>query len=189
MSLPAQPASQAPLINRSCAWLLLGLSGLTLAWSVCQLAAVVWLARIVPPGWLAVLQPLDTGLIAWLVDHATSLSVLQLLSCLPCIAIGVGMLRHAEAARIGFIVLLLASAVLNLASLPLLDRIVVDLATTLAMAGGDFDAATLQRELVPVRAQIWIGTGMPLLALGAVHGWLAWRFAATDMRALYRRAG
>lgn len=181
------PVARARQINRISAWLLLGLSIAWLLWSVLQLGGVFWLDRLDTPAWLA--EMASSGLLGWLVEHALALSTLQLLACLPCVLVGLGMLRLHDAARSGFIVLLLLTAALNLASLPLLDRLLIDLVHGMARVEDSMDAADAMRELAPVRAQLWVGTGVPVLALVAAHGWLAWRYAQADMRTLYRGHG
>ncbi len=182
---PASPASQ---LNRVCAWLLLGLSVLTALWSVGQLGAALAMDHYGAQQWLASHGLMTSGLLGWVVAHASALSALQLLSCLPCIAIAVGMLRGNNWARLGFIALLLLTAVLNLATLPLLDRLLMDLLTPmLAQIADSGDASELITELRDARIMLWVSSGLPLLALSAIHVWLARRFVRADIRALFSR--
>ena len=187
---PASPASQ---LNRVCAWLLLGLSVLTALWSIGQLGAALAEAAVkAADGCDGVLLAshglMTSGLLGWVVAHASALSALQLLSCLPCIAIALGMLRGNNWARLGFIALLLLTAVLNLATLPLLDRLLMDLLTPmLAQIADSGDASELITELRDARIMLWVSSGLPLLALSAIHVWLARRFDRADIRALFSR--
>lgn len=182
---PASPASQ---LNRVCAWLLLGLSVLTALWSVGQLGAALAMDHYGAQQWLASHGLMTSGLLGWVVAHASALSALQLLSCLPCIAIALGMLRGNNWARLGFIALLLLTAVLNLATLPLLDRLLMDLLTPmLAQIADSGDASELITELRDARIMLWVSSGLPLLALSAIHVWLARRFDHADIRALFSR--
>lgn len=185
MSLLTHPA-QAGQLNRLCAWTLLVLSVLTLLWSVFQLAGAMALEAWDARQWMASHNLVGTGLFGWLMVHAVSLSALQLASCLPCIGIGIGMLGGRNWARQGFIVLLLLTAVLNLAALPLLDRLFVDLLLSVSSGLPDGDGLDLLAELRDTRIMLWVTSLLPLLALSAIHVWLARRFNKPDMRQLYQ---
>jgi hypothetical protein len=186
MSLLTHPA-HAEQLNRISAWLLMGMSVLTLLWAVLQLGAALAMDFYDVRHWLSARNMLADGLLGWLITHFTGLSVALLLSCLPCLAVAAGMLKQRNWARQGFIALLLLSAALNLASLPLLDRLLLDLLSPVLLTasdnGGDF--SQMYAELRDVRAMLWISSGLPLLALSAIHVWLARRFNQADMRQLF----
>lgn len=188
MSLLTHPA-QAGKLNRYCAWALLVLSLLTLIWSVFQLAGAYALQAYDAHSWLAAYNLAPSGLLGWLLAHAVSLSALQLLSCLPCVAIAIGLLRGHNAARLGFIALLLLTALLNLAALPLMDRLMMDMLNMLLAQSSGFssqaDLAQVTAELRDTRIMLWVSSLLPILALSAIHLWLAHRYNQADMRKLF----
>lgn len=187
MSLLTDPAQAGPL-NRYCAWSLLVLSVLTLIWSVFQLGAAIALDTGDVRGWLAGHNLVARGLPGWLLAHGVGLSTLQLLSCLPCVAIAVDMLRGRGWARRSFIALLLVTAVINLASVPLMDRLLLDLVQMLLVQDAGLDMERTLHELRDVRIMLWVSSLVPLAALSALHVWLAQRYCKADMRAVYRAA-
>ena len=188
MSLLTHPA-QAGQLNRYCAWALLVLSVLTLVWSMCQLAGAMMLEAWDARAWLAGHNVVASGLLGWLLSHAVSLSWLQLLSCFPCLAIAAGMLRMRNWARQGFIALLLITAVLNLAVLPLMDRLLMDMIQMISSHADALDVADSYAEayeqLRHTRIMIWLSSLLPLLALSGIHVWLAMRYRKADMRTLF----
>jgi hypothetical protein len=188
MSLLTHPA-QAGQLNRFCAWTLLVLSLLTLLWSVCQLVGVLALDAWDVRTWLASHNLVPGGLLGWIAAHATTLSALQLLSCVPCVAIAMGMLGKRQWARAGFIVLLLLTAALNLAVVPLMDRLLMDMLDMLLAQSSEFsnqdDLAQIRGELRDTRIMLWVSSALPILALSAIHVWLALRYHKADMRQLF----
>ena len=182
-------SAQAGQLNRICAWTLLVLSVLTLVWSVFQLLGVLALEAWDVRSWFATYNLVPSGLLGWIAAHATGLSALQLLSCLPCVAIAAGMLRGRNWARRGFIALLLLTALLNLAAVPLMDRLLMDMLDMLLAQSGEFssqdDLAQIKSELRDTRIMLWVSSSLPILALSAIHVWLAQRYRKADMRALF----
>lgn len=176
---------QASSINQISAWLLLLLSVFSLGMGLAMIGGVAWLRQADLPAELTGLVVAPVGLLGWLWEHALGLSCLLVVSCLPCVAVSIGMLRRIGWARVGFIVLLLATAIGNLALVPLLDRVLVDLSHAMFQDLSAADLDGLMQQMRRARVQLGMTTAASCLGVGAVHVWLAWRFARADMRALY----
>ncbi|MCC4600434.1 hypothetical protein [Xanthomonas melonis] len=120
----------------------------------------------------------------WLIDHAMSLSVLGAVLSALFAWLSWALLHRREWARIGFVVVLVATGVLNFAGLaligPLFDGVQAMLPAELLHSQ---EWPQLQARLQATRQIALVLAGLGALAIGGVHAALAWRLCTPAVRA------
>ncbi|MEA5124944.1 hypothetical protein [Xanthomonas floridensis] len=120
----------------------------------------------------------------WLIDHAMSLSVLGVVLSVVFTWLSWALLQRREWARIGFVVVLLATGLLNFGGLavigPLFDGVQAMLPADLSNSP---DWPQMQARLQATRQMALVLTGLGALAIGGVHAALAWRLCTPTVRA------
>lgn len=130
------------------------------------------------------LPPLPSSL-RWLLDHLDAMAWITLLSALLFLLASWGVLKRNEAARLGFIALMLLGTLMNIASIALLMQMVEwmnQLGTTLQEHG----------EAMPgqIQASNAMSMGMGVvsaLAFAALHGWIIYKLCTPAVRAEFDR--
>ncbi|PPU75460.1 hypothetical protein XcuCFBP2542_14235 [Xanthomonas cucurbitae] len=120
----------------------------------------------------------------WLIDHAMALSLLGVVLSVAFAWLSWALLQRREWARIGFVVVLLATGLLNFAGLaligPLFDCVQAMLPAELVHSP---EWPQLQVRLQATRQMALVLTGLGALAIGGLHAALAWRLCTPAVRA------
>jgi hypothetical protein len=183
--MPVPPALPPSSFVSTTARLAMVMAGLGLAWSVVQLG----LAALMPDravAELAALPEIPPGLV-WLLEQRVGLSALLLLASLLFLACSWGLLRRHEWGRIGFIVFLVLTGLLNFLALPAIDH-VFDTMRDLLPAGmrETEEGRELLTQIGFSRAAAWISGLLGALAFAALHGWVAWKLCTRAVRREFR---
>ncbi len=160
---------------------------LAVVWSLLQLLVVAALGQLDLHALTQTegLFPLPSWM-GWISEHATLLSLLQLLLCLVFLVVCWGLFKRREWGRLGFIAFLVLVALANFASLPLVDSMFSGMQTM-------FPAEFLNSpDGAEMRAQLQVGRWTSLLtavgtaiAFAALHGWLVIKLGRAEVRALF----
>lgn len=130
------------------------------------------------------LPPLPSAL-RWLLDNLDAMAWITLLSALLFLLASWGVLKRNEAARLGFIALMVLGTLMNIASIALLMQMVAwmnQLGTMLQEQG----------EAIPGQMQasnaMSMGMGVvSALAFAALHGWIIYKLCTPAVRAEFDR--
>lgn len=128
------------------------------------------------------LPPLPS-MLRWLLDHLDAMAWITLLSSLFFLVASWGVLKRNDAARIGFIALMVLGTLMNFASIALLMQMVEwmnQLGTTLQEQG----------EAMPGQMQTSNAISMAMgvvsaLAFAALHGWIIYKLCTPEVRAQF----
>ncbi len=162
------------------------LAGISVAWSLLQSVGALLLPDSVVAAAGDADWPLPQGLL-WALEHRVALSLALLLLSLLSLATAWGLLKRQEWARLVFIALLLLSAAGNLFSLLLVSQL---FDAIIAMYPKEFLSTTDGQEfMAQMQAShlMWMGTSVAgVLAMGALHVWIAWKLCTAAVRAEFR---
>jgi len=180
--LPAVAANRTFI--KTTAQLSLAMAALSVLWSAGQLLTML-LANAL--NWFATL-PLDImpPLMVWLIQHGVALSMLLLLASLAFLVVSWGMLRYYDWGRIGFIVFLIAIAVINFAFLPAIDHVMTYNDTLFAASDITPEGREYLAQFKMVRRMILLIVGATMVVIAVAHAWLAWKLNRPAIRALFR---
>ena len=116
----------------------------------------------------------------WLIDHALLLSVVGVVLSAAFAWLSWALLRRREWARVGFVVVLLATGLLNFGGLALLGPLFEGVQ---AMLPADVlhspEWPEMQARLQATRQAALLLTGLGALAIGCVHAAVAWRLCTS----------
>ncbi|KAB7770563.1 hypothetical protein [Xanthomonas maliensis] len=164
------------------AWISLLLAALGVLSNLGQVALLV----LMPAGDLLPLPPGMQLPASWqgLFDHAMALSVLGVVLSALFGWLSWALLQRREWARIGFVIVLVLSGLLNFAGLALIGPLFDGVQALLPAAAlqGPEGPELLQR-LQATRQAALLLTGLGALAIACVHGALAWRLCTPAVRA------
>ncbi|MBB4129858.1 MULTISPECIES: hypothetical protein [unclassified Xanthomonas] len=125
----------------------------------------------------------------WLIDHALSLSVVGVVVSVAFAWLSWALLQRREWARIGFVMVLLVTGLLNFGGLaligPLFDGVQAMLPADVVHSA---EWPELQVRLQATRQAALLLTGLGALAIGCVHAALAWRLCTPAVRAEFAAA-
>ncbi|NJC46482.1 hypothetical protein XarbCFBP8130_10875 [Xanthomonas arboricola] len=120
----------------------------------------------------------------WLIDHALSLSVVGVVLSVAFAWLSWALLQRREWARVGFVAVLLVTALLNVGGLALIGPLFEGVQ---AMLPADVvhspEWPQLQARLQATRQAALLLTGLGVLAIGCLHAALAWRLCTPAVRA------
>ncbi|NIK34278.1 hypothetical protein FHY15_003459 [Xanthomonas arboricola] len=120
----------------------------------------------------------------WLIDHALSLSVVGVVLSVAFAWLSWALLQRREWARVGFVAVLLVTALLNAGGLALIGPL---FESVQAMLPADVvhspEWPQLQARLQATRQAALLLTGLGVLAIGCLHAALAWRLCTPAVRA------
>lgn len=181
------PRSAAETFVDVTAKLSLVMAALAILWSLFQLVLVTVLGRLDVLDFTQSHGLPVPEVFRWMEQHALLLSVLLLAVSVVFLAVSWGLLKHREWGRRGFIIFLVLVALLNFASLPLIQSLFDSMQAM-------FPAEFLQTaEGVNLRVQLNTGLWMSLIsgaitaiAFAALHGWLVIKLQRPDVRALFQ---
>jgi len=179
MPHPTDP--QAAGFVTTTARLSLVLALLGLAWSLVQAV----LALLLPDVAVARLAGLPgmPGALVWALEHRLGLSLAMLLASAAFLACCWGLLRRQEWARQGFIVFLVATAVLNFAALGLIDHLFDAFQGIIPPDLLDSpDGQEMLAQLRLTRLMTWGSGVVGAVAFAALHGWVVWRLCTSVVR-------
>lgn len=165
---------------------------------VCVASAVGWALAALVAGPLSIgawlqeqVQTRDVAWLSpplqWLGEHSLGICVAMLLTCLVGVVACVGMLRRETWALWLFIVLLVATALLNFVAAWVVDDAFAHLSQYLMKHGDDPEMRQLRTDL---HLQRIIMSGMLVftaVGFAGLHGWLAVRLRRADVRAWMQR--
>ncbi|MFA0922316.1 hypothetical protein [Xanthomonas fragariae] len=116
----------------------------------------------------------------WLIDHALLLSVVGVVLSAAFAWLSWALLRRREWARVGFVVVLLATGLLNFGGLALIGPLFEGVQ---AMLPADVlhspEWPEMQARLQATRQAALLLTGLGALAIGCVHAAVAWRLCTS----------
>lgn len=129
--------------------------------------------------------PLLPSMLRWLLDHLDAMAWMTLLSSLLFLAASWGVLKRNEAARLGFIAIMVLGTLMNIASIVLLMQ-VLDWINQIGMS------TQAQGQMMPGQMQasnaISMGMGViSALAFAALHGWIIYKLCTPAVRAEFKR--
>lgn len=120
----------------------------------------------------------------WLIDHALSLSVVGVVLSVAFAWLSWALLQRREWARVGFVAVLLVTALLNVGGLALIGPLFEGVQ---AMLPADVvhspEWPQLQARLQATRQVALLLTGLGVLVIGCLHAALAWRLCTPAVRA------
>ncbi|PPT59811.1 hypothetical protein [Xanthomonas arboricola] len=120
----------------------------------------------------------------WLIDHGLSLSVVGVVLSVAFAWLSWALLQRREWARVGFVAVLLVTALLNVGGLALIGPLFEGVQ---AMLPADVvhspEWPQLQARLQATRQVALLLTGLGVLAIGSLHAALAWRLCTPAVRA------
>ncbi|RYE98780.1 MAG: hypothetical protein EOO78_15780 [Oxalobacteraceae bacterium] len=125
----------------------------------------------------------------WLIDHAVSLSVIGVVLSVAFAWLSWALLQRREWARVGFVVVLLVTGLLNVGGLALIGPVFEGVQ---AMLPADVlhspEWPQLQARLQATRQAALLLTGLGVVAIGCLHAGLAWRLCTPAVRAEFATA-
>ncbi|KHL59017.1 hypothetical protein [Xanthomonas cannabis] len=120
----------------------------------------------------------------WLIDHALSLSVAGVVLSAAFAWLSWALLQRREWARVGFVVVLVVTGLLNFGGLALIGPLFDGVQTLLpAEVLQSPEWPQMQARLQATRQMAFILTGLGVVAIGCVHAALAWRLCTPAVRA------
>ncbi|MEA9589376.1 MULTISPECIES: hypothetical protein [Xanthomonas] len=130
------------------------------------------LGMTLPPSW------------QWVIDHGMALSVIGVVLSVAFAWLSWALLQRREWARIGFVVVLIVTGLLNFAGLaligPLFDGVQAMLPADVLHSP---EWPQMQARLQATQQMALVLTGAGALAIGCVHAALAWRLCKPAVRA------
>lgn len=117
----------------------------------------------------------------WVFDHLGLLLLLSVLSSVLWAVASWGLLQRREWGRFGFIVLLLASALLTFAGAFAFDRFLGDLTSRSGVDPADIDPL-----LANMQAAMRMAMYAAAVAIGILHGAIVWKLCTPAVRAEFR---
>ncbi|MCD9085377.1 hypothetical protein [Stenotrophomonas sp. SY1] len=185
MSPPELPSRASAFVDLTAKLsLLMGVLGVV--WCLLQLLAVSAFGRMDLIAWLEHDGLLAPDQLRWFQAHATTLTLLMLISSVLFLAACWGFFKRREWGRRGLIIFLVLVALANVAALPLIN-IMFD--TLQAMVPADLLASPGAHDLrVQLRAGRWfslLSAGAAAIGLAALHAWLVVKLQRPQVRALF----
>ena len=166
--------------------ILLGVLGVVYAigqWAVLMVLPDDLLARGFPNG-SPELPPLPSTL-RWLLDHLDAMAWLTLASSVLFLVVSWGVLKRNDAARLGFIAIMVLGTLMNFASIVLLLQVldwVNQIGTSLQVEGQGMPGQMQASNAVSM------GMGViSALAFAALHGWIIYKLCTPAVRAEFKR--
>ena len=166
--------------------ILLGVLGVVYAigqWAVLMVLPDDLLARAFPNG-SAQLPPLPS-MLRWLLDHLDAMAWLTLASSVLFLVVSWGVLKRNDAARLGFIAIMVLGTLMNFASIVLLLQVldwVNQIGTSLQVEGQGMPGQMQASNAVSM------GMGViSALAFAALHGWIVYKLCTPAVRAQFKR--
>ncbi|MCL1529846.1 hypothetical protein M3O57_10150 [Xanthomonas nasturtii] len=120
----------------------------------------------------------------WLIDHALSLSVAGVVLSVAFAWLSWALLQRREWARVGFVIVLLVTGLLNFGGLALIGPLFDGVQTLLpADVLHSPEWPQMQARLQATRQMALVLTGLGAVAIGCVHAAVAWRLCTPAVRA------
>lgn len=166
--------------------ILLGVLGMVYAigqWAVLMVLPDDFLARAFATA-SAELPPLPS-MLRWLLDHLDAMAWLTLVSSVLFLVVSWGVLKRNDAARLGFIAIMVLGTLMNFASIVLLMQLldwVNQIGTSLQVEGQGMPGQMQASNAVSM------GMGViSALAFAALHGWIIYKLCTPAVRAEFKR--
>lgn len=161
----------------------LTMGGMGVAWALlqCLVAAMLPQQEIAALGESLPIPPL----FIWILTHLPLLSLLGLFASALFVVVSWGLLRRQPWARWAFIAFLVAGALANFASIPLMRQMMDSLAGLYPANGAD--AAEMLAQLHYTRFTALASAWVTSLVFAVLHGWIIWKLSTAEIRAEFRR--
>jgi hypothetical protein len=166
--------------------ILLGVVGVVYAigqWAVLMVVPDDFLERAFASA-SAELPPLPS-MLRWLLDHLDAMAWLTLASSVLFLVVSWGVLKRNDAARLGFIVIMVLGTLMNFASIVLLLQVldwINQIGTSLQVEGQGMPGQMQASNAVSM------GMGViSALAFAALHGWIIYKLCTPAVRAEFKR--